>query len=102
MAPGLQKGGREKAEGAGRSLAGTDARVLLACSALCRRGGQGWGLRWLVEVKGKGASLHIPMNLAGEAGVVMFTLQHWDGKKREKGKEATKYPSVTLGSILEK
>ena len=86
MAPGLQKGGREKAEGVGRSLAGADARVSLACSAWCRRRGQGWGLRWLVEVKGKGASLHISMNLAGEAGVMMFTLQHWD-EKRERGRE---------------
>ena len=84
IALGLQKGGREKAEGAGRSLAGADARVSLACSAQRGRGGQAWGPSWMVEMKG--ASLHIPMNLAGEAEVMMFTLQHRE-EKREKGKK---------------
>lgn len=79
MALGLQKGGREKAEGAGRSLAGADACVSLACSAWRRRGGQAWGPSWMAEMRG--ASLHILMNLAGETGVMMFTLQHWEEKR---------------------
>ena len=88
MAPGLQKGGRGKVAGAGRGLAWADARVSIAGSARYRRGGQAWGPSRMAETKG--ASLHSPVNLVGEAGVMTFTLQYWE-EEGVKGKK-WKYP----------
>lgn len=58
--------------------------VSLQCKV--REGRAGLGGR-AGRAKAKGASLHIPMNLAREAGMMMFTQQCWDEKEREKGKK---------------